>query len=157
MKAFTVLVLFLSASLLPAQDKKDPAHPFPAAEDGQERFVIRLPKLDDESARKVELIVGKNVETDPVNSYSMAGKIERKSLKGWGYSYYVAQSSGQMMGTLIAPPPGAKKVKRFITIRGGDLLRYNSKLPLVVYAPKGFEVRYRIWSAGEKTNHGKKE
>ncbi len=32
----------------------------------------------------------------------------------------------------------------------GFLLRYNSKLPIVVYAPKDVEVRYRIWSASEK-------
>ena len=26
------------------------------------------------------------------------------------------------------------------------LLRYNSKLPLVVYVPEGVEVKYRLWS-----------
>ena len=33
---------------------------------------------------------------------------------------------------------------------GGEpfLIRYNSPLPIVVYAPEGVEVRYRIWSAG---------
>jgi ecotin len=40
------------------------------------------------------------------------------------------------------------KIDRFITL-GGDpqLLRYNSRLPLVVYVPEGVEVRYRIWRA----------
>ena len=36
-------------------------------------------------------------------------------------------------------------------VRGGGepaLIRYNSRLPLVVYAPTDVEVRYRIWSAG---------
>jgi ecotin len=28
-----------------------------------------------------------------------------------------------------------------------SLIRYNSRLPLVVYAPEGVEVRYRIWTA----------
>ncbi len=38
-----------------------------------------------------------------------------------------------------------------MAVRGeGFLLRYNSKLPVVVYVPEGFEVRYRIWQAGEK-------
>ena len=27
------------------------------------------------------------------------------------------------------------------------LLRYNSRLPIVVYVPEGVEVRYRLWSA----------
>lgn len=25
---------------------------------------------------------------------------------------------------------------------------YNSRLPIVVYAPKGYGVRYRFWNAG---------
>ena len=36
---------------------------------------------------------------------------------------------------------------------GGEafLIRYNSRLPIVVYAREGVEVRYRIWSADHKT------
>jgi ecotin len=42
------------------------------------------------------------------------------------------------------------KVDRFITLGGEpQLLRYNSRLPLVVYAPDGVEVRYRLWRGGE--------
>jgi ecotin len=32
------------------------------------------------------------------------------------------------------------------------LQRYNSRMPIVVYVPKGAEVRYRIWKAGKETN-----
>lgn len=41
-------------------------------------------------------------------------------------------------------------MREFVSL-GGDpyLVRYNSKLPVVVYVPEGVEVRYRIWSAGE--------
>ena len=28
------------------------------------------------------------------------------------------------------------------------MLRYNSKLPLVIFAPQDVEIRYRLWSAG---------
>lgn len=53
-----------------------------------------------------------------------------------------------MAGTLVAVGPNAPKVPRFITIGGEPyLIRYNSLLPVVVYAPEGVEVRYRIWSA----------
>jgi len=39
-------------------------------------------------------------------------------------------------------------VNRFITLGGGPfLIRYNSRLPIVVYVPEDVEVRYRIWSA----------
>jgi ecotin len=44
--------------------------------------------------------------------------------------------------------PDAPKVERFITLGGEPrLLRYNSRLPLVVYVPDGVEVRYRFWRA----------
>lgn len=29
---------------------------------------------------------------------------------------------------------------------------YNSKLPIVVYVPKGYTLEYRIWKADEKLN-----
>jgi ecotin len=36
---------------------------------------------------------------------------------------------------------------------GGDpyLIRYNSRLPVVVYVPEVAEVRYRIWRADKST------
>jgi ecotin len=53
-----------------------------------------------------------------------------------------------MAGTLMAVDPNAPKVNRFITLGGEPfLIRYNSRLPIVVYVPKDVEVRYRIWSA----------
>lgn len=34
-------------------------------------------------------------------------------------------------------PPDQSKVKKFITISGGPhLLRYNSRLPILIYAPE---------------------
>lgn len=53
-----------------------------------------------------------------------------------------------MGGTLMAVDPNAPKVDRFIRIGGNPyLIRYNSRLPVVVYAPEGVEVRYRLWHA----------
>ena len=53
-----------------------------------------------------------------------------------------------MAGTLVATDPQAPKVSRFITLGGEPfLVRYNSRLPLVVYVPNGVEVRYRLWKA----------
>jgi ecotin len=55
---------------------------------------------------------------------------------------------GPMAGTLMAVDPNAPKVNRFITLGGEPyLIRYNSRLPIVVYAPEGVEVRYQEWSA----------
>jgi ecotin len=125
---------------------------FPPAEEGMIRKVLRLPKQEDESSLKVEIIVGKVVQLDEANRYFFGGKIEEETIKGWGFTRYIVRKLGPMAGTLIAPDPDAPKVARFITL-GGDafLTRYNSRLPLVVYVPKRVEVRYRIWRADPET------
>lgn len=123
---------------------------FPDAADGIVRHVLTLPAQDDESLFKVELIAGKTVETDAVNRYFFGGEISEQTIEGWGYTKYVVSELGPMAGTMIGVDPDAPKVERFITLGGGPkLVRYNSQLPLVVYAPEGVEVRYRIWATTE--------
>ena len=52
-----------------------------------------------------------------------------------------------MAGTAMAVNPNAPKADRFITLGGEPyIIRYNSRLPIVVYVPEGVEVRYRIWT-----------
>jgi ecotin len=99
---------------------------FPPAEKGMVRHVLQSPKQDDESALKVELLVGKTVQVDEGNRYFFGGKIK--------------------VETIMAINPDAPKVNRFVTLGGEPfLIRYNSRLPIVVYAPEGVEVRYRVW------------
>ncbi len=119
---------------------------FPEADDGSARFVLQLPEKPDESLFKVELLVGKKQKLDELNSYFFGGKINSQTVEGWGFTKYVVSDLGPLAGTLIAVDPNLPKVDRFITL-GGDpfLIRYNSKIPLVVYVPKDAEVRYRIW------------
>jgi ecotin len=121
---------------------------FPSAKEGMVRYLLQLPKQDDESAFKVQLIVGKTVQVDERNRYFFGGKIEEEAIKGWGFPRYNVNKLGPMADTLIAVDPKAPKVTRFITL-GGDpyLIRYNSRLPIVVYVPEGTEARYRIWTA----------
>ena len=115
------------------------------------RFVIMLPPRADEDLLKMELIIGKTVTLDERNRYFFGGRIETETLKGWGYDRYVLKSLGPMAGTLMAVAPDIPKVERFISL-GGDpeLRRYNSRLPMVIYVPKGVEVRYRIWRGDRK-------
>ncbi len=125
---------------------------FPPPENGMVRHVLQVSKRTDESAFKVELMVGKSVSIDKENRYFFGGRIERETIKEWGFSRYTVSRLGPMAGTLMAIDPNAPKVNRFITLGGEPfIVRYNSRLPLVVYVPEGVEVRYRIWSAEAKT------
>jgi ecotin len=121
---------------------------FPPAEEGMTRHVINLPKQDDETTFKVELMVGKMVRTDAVNRYFFGGTLETESIPGWGFDRYILRKLGPMAGTLMAVNPDAPQVERFISLGGeARLLRYNSRMPLVVYVPVGVEVRHRVWHA----------
>ena len=93
--------------------------------------------------------------TDGVNLVRLANTIETRPLQGWGYTYYEVTGSSEALSTLMAPPEGAPKVKKFVTAAPLHI-GYNSRLPIVVYAPKGYEVRYRIWQAAKKTRKANK-
>jgi ecotin len=111
------------------------------------RYVLQLPTQDDESIFKVELMVGKTVQVDEKNRYFFGGNIEKETIEGWGYPGYNVSKMGPMAGTLMAVDPDAPKVARFITLGGEPyIIRYNSRLPIVVYVPEGAGVRYRIWT-----------
>lgn len=148
MKPWVIAVL-LSCMAMPVARAVDNMQAFPPAEAGMVRYVLELPKQDDESAFKVELAVGKTVQTDAQNRYFFGGQIVEETIEGWGFPRFVVSALGPMAGTLIAVDPAAPKVSRFVTLGGEPfLIRYNSRLPVVVYVPEGVEVRYRIWTAG---------
>jgi ecotin len=142
------LMCFTAIAVLAGDDLKA----FPPAEKGMVRYVLQLPEQKDESAFRVELIIGRTVRTDTVNRYFFGGRIEAQTIAGWGYTRYTLSDLGPMAGTLMAAAPDAPMTDRFITLGGEPyLIRYNSRLPVIVYAPEGAEVRYRIWSAGAET------
>lgn len=121
---------------------------FPPAGAGMERKVIALPPLADENAVKVELLVGRTMMLDARNRYFFGGTLKAETIEGWGFTRYVLPKLGPMGGTLMAVDPAEPKVERFVSLRGDpQLVRYNSKLPIVVYVPKDVEVRYRLWRA----------
>jgi len=144
--------LTFSAIVISTVSAADHLKAFPPAEEGMTRHVLELPETKDDSAFKVELIVGKTVKTDAVNRYFFGGNIEAVNIEGWGFTRYVVAKLGPMAGTLMAPDPNAPQVDRFVSLGGEPcLIRYNSRLPVVVYVPDGVEVRYRIWSAGSES------
>ena len=151
---FLASILFLVVAVA---DETTNMKPYPDAEEGFERMVFRVPAVEDESAHKVEIIVGKILSVD-CNRTSFGGVLERRVAEGWGYPYYVLEKVGGPMSTLMACPPGMENTDEFITVNGdGFLQRYNSKLPMVVYVPEGFEVRYRIWAAQQDIGQAKAE
>jgi ecotin len=65
---------------------------------------------------------------------------------------------------MMACPPGMPPRDEFVRANlsvGADpadgLLRYNPKLPLVVYVPDGFELRYRVWRAAATAGNAVRE
>ena len=142
--------ILLGASTVTGQDR-DSLDAFPQADEGMQRFVLQLDPKDDESRFQVQLIVGKTLALDSANRYFFTGTLETINVEGWGYDSYVVKEFGPMAGTRMAANPDAPKVKRFISIGGAPtMIRYNSKLPVVVYVPSGAEVRYRIWRADDE-------
>ncbi|POT60148.1 ecotin [Citrobacter amalonaticus] len=123
--------------------------PYPKAENGMKRQVIQLTPQEDESTLKVELLIGQTLEVD-CNQHRLGGKLESKTLEGWGYDYYVFDKVTSPVSTMMACPDG-KKEQKFVTAYLGDdgMLRYNSKLPIVVYTPANVEVKFRVWKADE--------
>ncbi len=142
--AFLVLCCLPLYAAEPSQLKA-----FPPAQEGQIRLVIELPPKGREIANnfKVELIPGKTMHTDGVNLIRLGVNLVPHSLKGWGYTYYELTGDGTAISTMIGVPEGTKGKKTFV--HGESIqIRYNSLLPIVIYVPVGYEVRYRIWKAG---------
>lgn len=145
----TFFLILLPAVVMANKDNNTSARKnleaFPLTHKGLVRQVIFLPKKTKEDLLKVELQVGKIFELDTINQYFLMGELQQKILQGWGFSYYVLQTSGDLGGTLMAIHPDTPKEKRFVSLAEETIIRYNSEMPIVVYLPKGFELRYRIW------------
>ena len=129
--------------------KLEDVAPYPKAEAGFKRHVIQLPPQKQEQGYKVEILGGKTLDVD-CNSQRLGGSLQEQTLQGWGYPLYRLEQVSGPMSTLMACPDGTRK-RAFVPVVGeGFMLRYNSKLPVVIYAPQDVEVRYRIWSAAKK-------
>ena len=147
MKRMSLLVLIIMiGACSSAMSQDDNLHPWPAANAGETRFVIRLPAMEDEAAHGVELFIGRELEID-CNRHWFGGKFERQVISGWGYPLYRLSEVAGPASTMMACPEEDKRTE-FVPVNIEDpFLRYNSKLPIVVYVPEGFTVRFRTWSA----------
>jgi ecotin len=146
--------LFISSFLLSSINifaASDGMKPYPLAEDGYKRMVIHLQPLADEDNNKLEIIIGKMIKVD-CNRHWFIGNLSEEIAKGWGFPYFILKSVKGPASTLMACPPDKKEQEAFVQVRSDQgLIRYNSKLPVVVYVPVDFEVHYRIWTAREES------
>lgn len=101
---------------------------------------ILLEQKDNESNYKIEIAAGMMKEVD-CNSHSLIGSFEEKKLDELGYSIYIFHTEGHTMST----SKGCIEPKKEKLIMGANMsITYNSKYPLVIYAPKGVQIKYRI-------------
>lgn len=120
--------------------------PYPEAAPGQERKVIYLPPLDsdlEQQHMRVQLIPGRHEDCEDGRLYHLTGTIAEGTVEGWGYDYYVVT-----LGDIYAAhrsPADPENASTFVAMYENPIIRYNSKLPIVVYVPEGAEVRYRVW------------
>lgn len=132
--------------------------PYPPAADGMKRLVIVLDgagkdnpgggPVAGEDDMEVELIAGATIETDGANRVRLMGVgIEEGTVQGWGYSFWtVSGDPGKVASTMMMPGPDAVRENRFVS-GASKKIRYNSRLPVVIYCPSNMECRYRIWKA----------
>jgi len=142
----------MPAGAIPLLDLK----PYPEAVAGEKRWVIQLNPLlkpptntsisNNPSDWRVQLLVGKELELD-CNLHRFTGRLRSEVLPGFGYTVYRAEQLGAMLSTKKACPSQGLS-KQFVPLGGNPfVLPFNASVPIVIYAPDGFQVRYRLWKA----------
>ncbi len=154
MKKITFIISIITVALLSSsmvfsqkQSIEKEIGMFPAAEQGYKQVYIKVPAKKNESDLKVEVFVGKTMMVD-CNRHFMGGNLVENNLEGWGYNYFVAETDGNVASTRMGCPDNEMK-KEFVHMQS-QLMRYNSKLPIVIYVPQDLEVQYRVWKAPKK-------
>jgi ecotin len=104
----------------------------------------------------VELIVGREMEVD-CNRQLLYGRISPESVPGWGYTIYRVSGGERAVSTLMACPPDQPPRRAFVSLAGEPMLvRYNASLPIVIYAPEGLQLRWRLWKAETSRQEARK-
>lgn len=140
---------------------------YPPAAAGTVRWVIQLPGVlrpspdpslsPDPADWRVELLVGREQTVD-CNLRQLQGEIQAESVPGWGYSLYRVLGGGNAITTRMACPAGTAQERRFISLSGpATLVPYNASLPIVVDAPRGLQVRWRLWKAERQQQQARQQ
>lgn len=148
-----LLALAVPARAVPPPDLSA----YPAAAAGERRWVIQLPQPQAAAAGgslssnpldwRVQLIVGRELRLD-CNRHSFRGRIRSETVAGQRYPILRISDVGPVASTRMACPPEAPLRQVFLPMGEKPvILPYNASQPIVIYAPRDLEVRWRIWRA----------
>lgn len=126
------------------EDAAKSLNSFPEEMENYDRYVIYLPKHDNEESLRLEVIAGITKEVD-CNTHWLMGEFDDKEVEGMGYEYLVFESDGNTASTRMACPD-EELTEKFVAAQG-NFGHYNSQLPVVVFVPNGVELKYKIWTA----------
>ncbi len=96
------------------------------------------------------MVVAGKMATVDCNHHWFTGNLTKKVAQGWGFNYYEITGISGPMTTLRGCVDDTKR-QAFVKVNFADsLIRYNSKLPIVVYLPKGYQLKYHIWKRSQR-------
>jgi ecotin len=146
-RAFLIGLLSACAAVAAAAGDPDPLAPFRDPDPDERRYAIQLDSRLDDASIQVELLIGKNLSVD-CNPKRFVGKFSTKKVIRRGYVYYTARDIHVPVTTPVVCPEDSLPHQALVYLDGGPYwVPYSSKVPIVVYVPAGFEVRYRLWTA----------
>lgn len=124
---------------------------YPAAAAGQKRVSLTLPPLEHEKDMRVEIVIGKTMWLR-CNMPVLRGDLEKKTTWSQSYPYYqmINVSESGPTPPLLGCPSQPPRETLVPASGAGYLLKYNSRFPIVVYAPDTFEVHYRLWRSASE-------
>lgn len=154
--ALTLLPAILGAGAAVAIPRLDLA-PYPQPGAGERRWVIQLPGVLPPNGDpglspnpidwRVELIVGRELLVD-CNGPRLGGRLRRTSQPGSGLPFYRVIAMGPPISTRMACPADPPARRSFVAIGNKPfVVPYNVSQPIVVYAPRDLQVRWRLWKA----------
>ncbi|MBL8405453.1 MAG: hypothetical protein JNL16_12985 [Dechloromonas sp.] len=122
---------------------------YPSVPLGSKKHFILIPSEKDESNRQIEIMVGKIVKGDECNNVWFIATTSTKFAKVADGSWPYLTIEGATLHSTIAGCYRDNEVEKLALVFGIPRLEYNSEIPLVVYAPVGFNVQYRVWLRSE--------
>lgn len=151
--ALPLLLAGANALAIPRLDLS--AYPAPAA--GERRWVIQLPGLlppsNDPALSpnprdwRVQLVVGQMAKVD-CNATSFTARLRPWRASEATPQLFRVDNVGPLVSTRMACPPEQQPRQAFVPMAGKPyVVPYNASRPIVVYAPAGLQLRWRLWKA----------